>query len=229
MLLKMAECVSWKSDDKVENCVFALPGRCNSGAELVRDYASCAKLNNTLYVGITPSGYAWYPMPNNPKDQDNAVAGLRVARETIERYIVAVQEKYNIPRNKIVLVGFSAGGVMAVEVAAHSDEAFAAVACHSGAILEPIKLPKAKHPSMPILLTHNQDDYCFDWFERYLPMRNALVRKGYNALSIEAKIGGHVLTIDDVESVGAYLAHECFGQGEHWPLNKITKFDVCLK
>jgi len=95
-----------------------------------------------------------------------------------------------------VLVGFSAGAVMSIWLGAHSNKPFAGVISLAGAILEPTQLPKAKHKT-PFLIQHNRDDDCFKWGERYLPMKRALLRQGYN-VNFKEGHGGHTLTFDEV-------------------------------
>lgn len=231
-LLPIGECFSHKPEnEEIKYAIFCLPGRAESCRKLIRDYAMYSGLRNTLIIGITPANFCWYPMPKSPEDQTEAVAGLHRARHTIEQYISQVEVKYNLKRDKIALLGFSAGGVMAIQTGAYSKTPFAAVVSHAGAILEPKHLPYAAHPNMPFLLLHNKDDYCFDWFERYIPMKKALIQKAYYAMSIEEAYGGHQICVEEIEAVSCYLAHECFNQGNNWNLNekRVMKFEICSK
>ncbi len=229
-MLKIDEFVSIKPKDEINYCIFVLPGRGQSGSVMSQNYESFSRLKQTLFVGMTPQNFAWYPMPFSAVDQEEAVEGLVAARETIDKYITTIQKRYSIPRNKIVILGFSAGGVMAIETAAHSTEPFAAVICHSGAILEPSLLPRAKHPDMPVLLTHNFDDDCFAWDERYLPMRDALVDNGYKTLTLEREFGRHRLSYCDIEAASYFIARKCFNQQFLWKEDEekqIELFEEC--
>ncbi len=89
------------------------------------------------------------------------------------------------------------GAVTAVHWATHTKDPVASVICHSGAILEPSNVPAAKH-DCPIILNHGMDDTCFNWEERYLPMKKALVKNKYNAWFVERKSGNHHVYRSDI-------------------------------
>lgn len=193
-------------------CIIALPGRGGCAETIASFYAEEAGLSNVLIVGITPEGYAWYPIPISSYDQERALAGLPVARKAIESVLTRIEKKYEIAREDTAILGFSAGGVMALEVASKSDKPFAAVICHSGAILEPKDFPECAHPDMPVVLTHGTNDDCFDWYERYVPMKAALKDNGYYLHSLEIDGGVHRLSQYEIEQAGAFLAENCFEQ-----------------
>ena len=185
------------SEKAPDTCVLLLPGRDNYGPLMGRAYYSLG-LHNSLLVSITPVKYEWYPMPNGADDQEDAISGQVAAYHTIDGVVRRITEKYGIPRNKIVLCGYSAGGVMAIQVAAYSKEPFAGVVVHCGAILDPSMLPLCNCPETQFLLTHYEDDIIFEWFERYLPMKNALIAQGYKVYTLEQKHGGHLVGENDL-------------------------------
>lgn len=193
--------------------VLLLPGRAGVGEDLTYRYAG-TELSESLFVGITPQGFEWYPMPNGPDDQQEALDGIWDAFQTIDRTLDRIESRYGVPRNNIAVAGFSAGGVMTIQTVALSDEPLAAGIVHAGAILEPSILPPAKHET-PLLVFHNQDDYCFDWFERYLPMKDALKDKGYAAYFVERKRGNHTVLYDDIIITGYFLSR-VFGYPKQW-------------
>jgi len=182
---------------KPKSCVVFLPGRANSGALMGKVYYK-AGLREQLLVSITPRDYAWYPMPNGANDQVAALAGQERARLTIEDVVTRVQNRYGFSRRNIVLCGYSAGGVMAIQVAAKSEEAFAGVVVHAGAILDTEALPPCTCPETIFLLTHCRDDLIFEWEERYVPMKNALLEQGYNVWTLERDEGGHMVDENDL-------------------------------
>jgi len=199
------DCSIYECEGDLEYCILCLPGRGGDGDTIADFYAHCSGLDKCVFVGITPEGYCWYPLPRNPDDQAAAVAGIPRARGAIEEAVTIIGGKYNIPKSKTAIVGFSAGGVMAIETAAHSVEPFAAVVAHAGAILDPKSLPKSRHPT-PVVLIHAKDDDCFAWDERFLPMRDALLLQGYDTFSLEHDLGGHRITEYDVRQAGLFLS-----------------------
>jgi predicted esterase len=192
-----------------DSCLLALPGRCNHALELVQYYKQMGV--QSFIVGITPTIRSWYPMPNGINDQDNAVKGIVPALEVIEKVIHTIETKRGTPRNKTILMGHSAGAVMAIMMAALSPKPFAAVISHCGAILDTDMLPDCQCPETPFLLTHSKDDLIFDWQERFVPMYHALKSKGYKVYTAIAKDAGHCITDRQFE-LGKYLIDVVLGK-----------------
>lgn len=202
------------SKEKPTSAIICLPGRGGHGAELAHFY-SRSDLDETVLIGVTPTERQWYPMPFSPTHQEDAVGGLEIARKVIEAVISRVQNQYGLPRERVALTGFSAGGVMSIYTLLHGDSPLAGVVCHAGAILEPENVPACKFPEVPIVLTHNKDDMDFKWDERYLPMANALDENNWNLYAIEGTYGGHGITADDV-MYAAFVLSERLGYSDEW-------------
>lgn len=186
-----------------KGCIIGLPGR-NIPADMMEKFCYHMQLPNTLSVCIEPHGLEWYPQPNGANDQADAVDGLQAAVKVLNSRISKIQRAFRLRRRQIALVGFSAGSVMAIQMAAHSEQPFAAIASLAGAILQPEKMPKAPNQT-PILLRHAIDDDCFTWDERYLPMKNSLLEKGYNLYVSEKQSGGHGVGIEDARTIGRFV------------------------
>lgn len=216
-------CHAYYANEEPEIAVICIPGRANDGALFANDFFKGAQIGNAVFVGPTPRGYAWYPMPRDANNQAAALSGVPRAIEAIEAVQRAVENKYGITKEDTILAGFSAGGVMAIQTATHSDEPYAGVSCISGAILEPKDLPVPKHQT-PFLLTHNRDDMCFEWYERYLPMRECLVECGYDTYTIERDKGGHIDTDDDYEQTALFMEEVCAVTPDHVP-NTPARFE----
>ena len=197
--------VALNEDNNVKTGILFLPGRMGYGEDLTYRYAS-VDLPETVFIGITPEGFEWYPMPNGPNDQSNALAGIEDAYGAIDRTLNLIEKRYGIARSNMVLSGFSAGGVMTIQSIVRSEEPLAAGIVHAGAILDPDALPECECDT-PLLVIHSQNDDCFEWEERYLPMKNALKDKGYNAFFIEKQSGGHIIQMQDIAIAGYFLNH----------------------
>ena len=211
----------WRFESMIKDCyayyegtpkyaVICIPGRANDGAHLAQEYQKISEIPNTVFVGPTPIGMAWYPMPYSATNQKEAVQGLPRARKAIEKVQQKIEEVYGIGKENTILTGFSAGGVMAIQVATHSDTPYKGVVCHSGAILDPASLPMCtKDNWCPILLMHNKDDTCFDWIERYIPMKTALLHKKYVVYTSEFEVGGHIMKKYDFSQGGLFMQNIC--------------------
>ena len=149
---------------------------------------------NALIIGITPIGRCWYPMPNGAGDQEAAIAGLEPAVTAVENVVNRIEQRYQIPRDKIALVGYSAGAVVGLLTAMYSSVPFGCVVSHAGAILDTDMVPACQFKSCPILLTHSRDDIIFDWQERYLPMLETLQNNGYTVYTATEMDVGHGIT-----------------------------------
>ena len=203
----------YRATEKQQSCVLCLAGRGGDGGSLARDYRYFGNLHNTMFIGVTPlrlkasqyggtyTAVEWYAQPYSPEDQTEAVRGLEYARNQIEKIIHKVMEVHEIPRERIALTGFSAGAVMSLYAAMHSTP-LAGVAAHAGAILE---TNNVKKNDTPIFLTHGRNDGCFDWYERYVPAKNALVENKCNAWAFEHN-GGHWVTTPEVLAGSKFLA-----------------------
>lgn len=183
--------------------VLLLPGRGQMPRDILSVYHAHSNLQS-IFIAIKPEN-EWYPLPRGANDQTEAVFGISMLLPSFDRLIKKLESNYNLKRNKIALVGFSAGAVIAIQTAIHADEPFAAVVSHAGAILDPDSIPVAEH-NTPYLLIHSKDDSCFSWDERYLPMKNALEKQGYNIECKEHEDNGHAVTAEDIEIASEFLS-----------------------
>lgn len=163
------------------------------------------RMPSTLIVCLRPWQYAWYPAPTSAEDQVEALAGIDPAVAEIEKRLDRIRVAYGLTNDKIILSGFSAGGVMAIQTALKAENAYHAVVAYSAAILAPDAVPKNNGKNTKFVLQHNRDDECFEWHERYLPMRAALHDSGYHLATIENHRGGHNISIYDVVQVTNFL------------------------
>ena len=194
------------SDEKATAGILFLPGRGGSGLHMLGFYKRVFELKDVALMCLTPTPieFGWYPMPNGAHDQSYACEGLKNASKALDDVLANIETKFDLPREKIVVIGFSAGAVVGTHHFTHFERPCAAMVSHSGAILEPDDLPQAGH-SHPIILNHSQDDTCFEWHERYLPMKQALIRNGYKVKLAERARGDHVMSYQDVERLKPIL------------------------
>jgi predicted esterase len=188
---------------ELKGTVIFFPGRGGKAQTLIDHYDMFAGLQHSLFLGIGPED-EWYPMPNGANDQSKAVQGLEGSILRLKHFIDILKLTYNFVPEQTALVGFSAGAVMALQLALNFDENYAAVVCHSGAILQPQNV-RTKTKDTTFFLLHSQDDDCFYWNERYVPMKNALSDNGYNTLKVERRSGGHHVFSDDISFVSKSL------------------------
>ncbi len=201
----------FNSQNNPNGCILALPGRGGTGTNMAMLYRY-ANLHKVMIVGVTPEKFEWYPQPYGAFDQEDAVLGLDKAIISVDRILWKIENKFGIPKERTAIVGFSAGGVMAIQAGINLPYNFAGIVCHGGAILEPNKVPSCNKDT-PILLIHATDDEAFGWDERYLPMKDSLITNGYKVKTHERIFGGHRVLYRDISVAGSFLAQR-FGVEE---------------
>lgn len=189
--------------NKIFGCVVLFAGRGMSNQHL-SNLCEMLNINETIFVLLEPFNRHYYPSPNGINDQERSIIGLEKFMPIAESTIEKIQEIFDIPRQEIVVGGFSAGAVIALQLALLTKTPYAAAISMAGAIFETEKIPKAKH-QFPILLQHNKDDSCFDWYERFIPMKESLITNKYNVLTSEKNFGGHNITTHEVELLQNFL------------------------
>ncbi len=186
------------------SAVVFLPGRGASARSLMMQYEDYLDdEDQKILIAIDPENASWYPPPNGPNDQDSAVTGCEKTTKELNAYIGELLAKLHVQKENVVLVGFSAGGVMAIQLALHDK--YAGAICHNGCVLEPGILDKKVH-NPTIYLYHARDDGVFGWKERYLPTKKALIEKGYNVVCKEHNKGGHHIQHSDMQDALKALA-----------------------
>jgi len=79
-------------------------------------------------IGNGAVGYGWFPITMGAPPDPLAFAR---ASDALERFLAAAQRRYPIAAEKLVLLGFSQGGVMAYALALRQPKTFAALAALS--------------------------------------------------------------------------------------------------
>jgi phospholipase/carboxylesterase len=118
-------------------------------------------------------GYGWFPLrPGEPIDPDSFRRGADALKEFVEKAL----DRYPIDREKVVVAGFSQGGVMAYDLALREPSRFAGLAALSSWLPAPLveNLPKLpEHEGFPVLVLHGTRDDRID-VERARESREAL-------------------------------------------------------
>ena len=139
--------------------VFVLHGR---GAD-ANDLADLAPMMGSGYRFVFPNapepfepapgfrfGYTWFD--GWPAERNSFVR----SRNLLLKFIDEVLEKYPTPPGKVVLSGFSQGGMMALDVGFRTKQKIAGIAVMSGALYE--EDPPNFLPEIPVLIVHGTDD-----------------------------------------------------------------------
>jgi len=103
-----------------------------------------------------PGGYQWWSLTDlSPQGR---IAGVRSAAPAVDAYIDAQLARYGLSEDKLALVGFSQGTMMALHVAPRRRRALAGVVGYSGVLADGGNLPDEMLTKPPILLVHGDAD-----------------------------------------------------------------------
>ncbi|MGD9814298.1 MAG: alpha/beta hydrolase [Hyphomonadaceae bacterium] len=150
---------------KPDALVVLLHGYGSNGADLISLAPYWAKAlpgaafvspNAIEPVPQAPGGYQWFPISN--LDPHLMESGARAAAQSVDRFLDRELEKYGLPANRLALVGFSQGTMMALHVGLRRAQPVAAVLGYSGVLVGGRKLKEEMRAKPPILLIHGDRD-----------------------------------------------------------------------
>lgn len=150
-----------------ESLVIFLHGYGSNGQDLISIALDWEEgLPNTLFVSpdapfqceMSALGFQWFSLED--RRDEVMLANIEVAAPILEAYIAGCAKTYNVPYNKIALVGFSQGTMMSLYSAPRLSEALAGVMGYSGALLDGKSLSEDpdRFQKFPINLRHGSAD-----------------------------------------------------------------------
>ncbi|HKO58328.1 MAG TPA: dienelactone hydrolase family protein [Thermoanaerobaculia bacterium] len=103
------------------------------------------------YPGMS-FGYTWFD--GWPPEGDSIVESRRLLLELLDDLV----RRYPTPSGKVILSGFSQGGLMALDVGYRTEQPLAGIITMSGALYEADKGDLEAHRDIPVLLVHGTSD-----------------------------------------------------------------------
>jgi phospholipase/carboxylesterase len=98
------------------------------------------------------SGFSWFDgWPPDP-------ASIRRSRTLLLEFIAALVERYHVPAGRMVLAGFSQGGMMALDAGFRLPQPPAAIVVMSGALYETEAPSFERQPASGVLIIHGTGD-----------------------------------------------------------------------
>jgi len=154
-----------KSGEASRSIVVFLHGYGSNGDDLIglAPYWRDA-LPDTLFVAPNapqicpgaPDGYQWWPLTS--LSADARAAGVRVSAPALDALIDDLLARYGLPADRLALVGFSQGTMMALHVGPRRAEAIAGIVGFSGMLADPEALAGETVTRPPVLLIHGDAD-----------------------------------------------------------------------
>ena len=150
---------------KPDSLVIFLHGYGSNGADLISLAPYWAEaLPGTAFVSpnaiervpMAPGGYQWFPISN--LDPHLMEQGARAAAQSVDRFIDRELEKYALTADRLALVGFSQGTMMALHVGLRRERQIAAILGFSGVLVGGRTLKEQMRSKPPVLLIHGDRD-----------------------------------------------------------------------
>jgi len=107
-------------------------------------------------VPQAPGGYQWFPISNlDPQLMEH---GARAAAPSVDRFIDRELEKYGLPPERLALIGFSQGTMMALHIGLRRERQIAGIVGLSGVLVGGHRLKDEMRSKPPVLLIHGDRD-----------------------------------------------------------------------
>jgi phospholipase/carboxylesterase len=104
---------------------------------------------------VVPTGRQWFPLASDDFKRINS--GVQQAAPSIHAFLDAELASYGLGDDRLVLVGFSQGTMMALEVGPRRSGKIAGIVGYSGMVAGADRLAEGTH-RQPVLLIHGDAD-----------------------------------------------------------------------
>jgi phospholipase/carboxylesterase len=145
--------------------VILIHGYGSNGEDLIAlgDYWREA-LPHTLFLapnaprpcGLAPWGFEWWPLTD--LEPAALAQGVRQSAPALDAYIDDQLARHGLSEDRLALVGFSQGTMMALHVGPRRARTLAGVVGYSGALVDPLELAREMRTAPPVLLVHGDAD-----------------------------------------------------------------------
>jgi phospholipase/carboxylesterase len=204
---------------KTRSAVVFLHGYGADGADLLglADPLS-AHLKDTLFLAPdapepcngNPFGRQWFPIPwLDGSSEAQAAEGLALAAADVNAFLDALMAETGLVADRIAIIGFSQGTMMALEVAPRRAAPLAGIVAFSGRLLRPEAIGEAT-VRPPILLIHGDADPVVP-FEDMGKAGDALVTAGFEVFGHVMKGTGHGIAPDGLTVALTFLREQLYG------------------
>ena len=150
-----------------------------------------------------PGGYQWFPISN--LDPQLMEQGARTAARSVDRFIDRELEKYALPPERLALVGFSQGTMMALHVGLRREKQIAGILGYSGMLVGGRRIKDEMRSKPPVLLVHGDRDPTIP-VPALFDSAEALAAAGHGAQWHVSYGVPHSIGPDGLELGGAFLA-----------------------
>ena len=148
------------------------------------------------------AGYQWFSLTNwSPKSM---LEGAKTAAPHLNKFIDDVAAEYNLPDDKIALLGFSQGTMMALYTAIRRPKKLAGVIGFSGAIIAPELLATETVSKPDICLIHGALDMVVP-YPALSMASTALKTAGFNVETHTRPYLDHSIDMEGIQAASKFL------------------------
>ncbi|MFV0361226.1 alpha/beta hydrolase [Tropicimonas sp.] len=143
-----------------------------------------------------PFGRQWFPIPwLDGSSEEAAKASMASSVADVDAFVDKVLADEGLTADRLILLGFSQGCMMSLQIAPRRDAACAGVVGISGRLLEPDRLAAEAKVRPPVLLMHGDQDDVVP-FASLKEAADALVENGFETYVHVMKGMGHGISPD---------------------------------
>ena len=152
-----------------------------------------------------PAGYQWFPIPwLDGSDPEAAETGMAAAAADLNAFLDAAMTAEGVTPDRVILLGFSQGTMMSLQIAPRRAQALAGVVGFSGRLLMPEALEDEVISCPPVLLIHGDRDEVVP--PESLPeAAQALQAAGFNVYAHVSKDMAHGIAPDGLNLAAAFM------------------------
>ncbi|MFD2261710.1 alpha/beta hydrolase [Lacibacterium aquatile] len=151
---------------------------------------------------MAPMGFQWFSLRD--RVESRIVEEVKISAKLLDELIDTIMERLSIPADRVVLVGFSQGTMMALHVGLRREHGIGGVIGYAGRLINPGALPAEIKVKPPVLLVHGDADPVVP-FDSLALAKAALDANGVEAKTLACPGVGHSIDEAGLDAGLAFL------------------------
>lgn len=153
-------------------------------------------------------GRQWFPIPRfDGSTPAQSATGLAMASDDLNAFLDQCLAAENLGPDRLILLGFSQGAMMSLQIAPRRDRAMAGVIAISGRLINPNDLAAQAQVKPQVQLIHGDRDQVVD-FAEMARADQALRAAGFSTATHVMQGGGHGISPDGLGVALGFIRHQ---------------------